>query len=100
MLEQQRAGAAEQTFASSLASDAKKNGLEKAAASKGLHAVTTDYVAKDGVIPGLADGSALLTQAFSVVKGADPASGGYRRWICGLPGDRRQAGSCSGVCGL
>ena len=34
---------------------------------------TTDYVAKDGVIPGLADGSALLTQAFAVVKGADPA---------------------------
>jgi peptidyl-prolyl cis-trans isomerase D len=73
VLEQQRAGAAEQTFASALATDAKKNGLEKAAASKGLHAVTTDYVAKDGVIAGLADGSALLTQAFSVVKGADPA---------------------------
>jgi peptidyl-prolyl cis-trans isomerase D len=73
LLEQQRAGAAEQTFASSLAADAKKNGLEKAAAAKGLHAVTTDFVAKDGVIPGLADGAPLLTQAFSVVKGADPA---------------------------
>jgi peptidyl-prolyl cis-trans isomerase D len=35
--------------------------------------VTTDYVAKDGVIPGLADGSPLLTQAFAVTKGADPA---------------------------
>jgi peptidyl-prolyl cis-trans isomerase D len=74
VLEQQRAGAAEQTFASALASDAKKNGLEKAAAAKGLHVVTTDYVAKDGVIPGLSDGSAMLGQAFSVVKGADPAS--------------------------
>jgi peptidyl-prolyl cis-trans isomerase D len=73
VLEQQRAGAAEQTFASALAADAKKNGLDKAAASKGLHAVTTDFVAKDGVIAGLADGSALLTQAFSVVKGAEPA---------------------------
>jgi peptidyl-prolyl cis-trans isomerase D len=73
VLEQQRAGAAEQTFASSLAADAKKNGLDKAAATKGLHAVTTDFVAKDGVIPGLADGAPLLTQAFSVVKGADPA---------------------------
>ncbi|WP_433972709.1 peptidylprolyl isomerase [Tunturiibacter lichenicola] len=73
LLEQQKAGAAEQTFASSLAADAKKNGLEKAAAAKGLHAVTTDFVAKDGVIPGLADGAPLLTQAFSVVKGADPA---------------------------
>jgi peptidyl-prolyl cis-trans isomerase D len=74
VLEQQKAGAAEQTFASSLASDAKKNGLDKAAAAKGLHVVTTDYLAKDGVIAGLSDGSALLTQAFAVVKGADPAS--------------------------
>jgi len=74
VLEQQRAGAAEETFASSLAADAKKNGMDKAAAAKGLHVVTTDYVAKDGVIPGLADGAPLLTQAFAVVKGADPAS--------------------------
>jgi peptidyl-prolyl cis-trans isomerase D len=74
VLEQQRAGAAEQTFASALAADAKKNGLDKAAAARGLHVVTTDYVAKGGVIPGLADGSGLLTQAFAVVKGADPAS--------------------------
>jgi peptidyl-prolyl cis-trans isomerase D len=74
VLEQQRAGAAEQTFAAALAADAKKNGLEKAAAAKGLHVVTTDYVAKDGVIAGVSDGAAMLGQAFSVVKGADPAS--------------------------
>jgi peptidyl-prolyl cis-trans isomerase D len=74
VLEQQKAGAAEQTFASSLASDAKKNGLDKAAAAKGLHVVTTDYIAKDGVVAGLADGAGLLTQAFALVKGADPAS--------------------------
>jgi peptidyl-prolyl cis-trans isomerase D len=74
VLEQQRVGAAEQTYASQLAADAKKNGLEKAAQAHNLHAVTTDFVAKDGVIAGLSDGSALLTQAFSVVKGADPAS--------------------------
>jgi peptidyl-prolyl cis-trans isomerase D len=74
VLEQQRAGAAEQTFASTLAADAKKNGIDKAAAARGLHVVTTDFVAKDGVIPGLSDGSGLLSQAFAVVKGADPAS--------------------------
>ena len=73
VLEQQRAGAAEQTFAAALAADAKKNGLDKAAAAKGLHVVTTDYIAKGGVIPGLSDGSTLLTQAFAEVKGADPA---------------------------
>ena len=73
ILEQQRAGAAMQTFASQLAAQAKKEGLEKAAASKGLHAVTTDYLPKDGVVAGLADGSGLLTQAFAVNKGSDPA---------------------------
>ena len=74
MLEHQKSGAAEQIFATALAADAKRNGLEKAAAAKGLHVVTTDYVGKDGVIGGLADGSSLLTQAFGVAKGADPAS--------------------------
>jgi peptidyl-prolyl cis-trans isomerase D len=74
VLEQQRVGAAEQTFASSLASDAKKEGMDKAATAKGLKVVTTDYVAKDGTIAGLADGSGLLTQAFATNKGADPAS--------------------------
>lgn len=72
ILEQQRSAAAEQTFASQLADDAKKNGLDKAAAAKGLHAVTTDFIPKDGVIPGLADSSGLLTKAFAVNKGAAP----------------------------
>lgn len=74
VLEQQRVGAAEQTFASQLAADAKKNGIDKAAAAHGLKVVTTDYLAKDGVVAGLADGSTLLTQAFTTTKGADPAS--------------------------
>lgn len=74
LLEQQKAGAAEQNFATALAADAKKDGIDKAAAAKGLHVVTTDYVAKDGVIPGLADGTGLLTQAFTTAKGAEPAA--------------------------
>lgn len=74
VLEQQKAGAAEQNFASQLAADAKKDGIDKAAESRGLHVVTTDYLSKDGVIAGLADGSALLTQAFSTAKGAPPAT--------------------------
>ncbi|MBN9616229.1 MAG: peptidylprolyl isomerase [Acidobacteriales bacterium 59-55] len=74
VLEQQKVGASEQGFASQLAADAKKNGLDKAAAAKGLHVVTTDYIAKDGVVAGLADGSSLLAQAFTVAKGADPTA--------------------------
>ena len=72
ILEQQRSAAAEQTFASQLADDAKKNGIEKAATAKGLRATTTDFIPKTGIIPGVSDGSALLTKAFAVVKGATP----------------------------
>jgi peptidyl-prolyl cis-trans isomerase D len=73
-LQQQKAGQAEQQFATQLAEDAKKNGIDKAAAAHGLHAVTTDYVARDGVIGGLSDASTLLNQAFSTAKGAAPAT--------------------------
>ncbi len=74
ILEQQRATTAEQSFASQLVVDASKNGIEKAAASKGLHAQSTDFVAKDGVIAGVADGTGLLTKAFASAKGAAPQS--------------------------
>ncbi len=73
VLEQQRAATAEQAMGAQIASDAQKSSIEKAATAKGLHAVTTDYVAKDGVISGLADGSALLAKAFGAAKGAAPA---------------------------
>jgi len=74
VLEQQKAGAAEQTFATQLAAEAKQNGLDKTAAAHGLKPETTDYVAKGGVIPGLADSAQLLAQAFAAAKGAPPAS--------------------------
>ncbi len=74
LLEQQKQGAAEQQFAAQLATEAKNNGLDKTAAAHGLHAVTTDYVAKDGVIGGLSDASALLAQAFTTDKSAAPAT--------------------------
>jgi peptidyl-prolyl cis-trans isomerase D len=74
VLEQQKAGTAEQQFAAQLAAEAKKDGLDKTAAAHGLKAVTTDYVAKDGVIGGLSDGAPLLAQAFTTDKGAAPAT--------------------------
>jgi peptidyl-prolyl cis-trans isomerase D len=75
-LTQQKQGAAEQAFAQQLASDAQKEGLDKAAAAHGLKVVTTDYVAKDGVIGGLSDSTELLGQAFQTAKGAAPATAG------------------------
>jgi peptidyl-prolyl cis-trans isomerase D len=74
VLEQQKAGVAEQNFATQLAAEAKRDGLAKVASAHNLHLVTTDYLAKDGVVAGLADGSALMTQAFGAAKGAAPAS--------------------------
>jgi len=74
MLEQQKAGAAEQAFAQQLATEAQKNGLQKTADAHGMHVTTTDYVGKDGVISNLADASGLLNQAFSTAKGAAPAT--------------------------
>jgi len=73
-LQQQKAGSAELLYAGQLATDAKKDGLDKAAATRGLKVVTTDYVAKDGTIGGLSDSAALLAQAFATDKGAAPAA--------------------------
>ncbi len=74
VLEQQKSGAAEQSFAQQLAGQAQKEGIDKTAAAHGLKVATTDYIAKDGVVAGLADGAGLLTQAFTVNKGAAPAT--------------------------
>ena len=74
ILEQQKAGAAQQSFANDLAAQVKKDGFDKTAAAHGLHAVTTDYLAKDGVIAGVSDGAAMLSQAFGASKGATPAT--------------------------
>ncbi len=72
ILTQQKVGAAEQSFAQQLSAEALKASLDKMAAAHSLHAVTTDYIAKDAVIPGLAEASGLLTQAFMATKGAAP----------------------------
>jgi peptidyl-prolyl cis-trans isomerase D len=74
VIEQNKLGSAEQSYAAQLASEAQKNGLDKTAAAHGLHAVTTDYVARDGVVGGLADATTLLSQAFTAAKGAAPQS--------------------------
>jgi peptidyl-prolyl cis-trans isomerase D len=73
LLEQQASASAEQNFAQQLAAEAKKNGMQKTADAHSMHVTTTDYITKDGVIGSLADGSGLLTQAFSTAKGAAPA---------------------------
>ncbi len=74
IVQQQKVGAAEQNYAKTLADESRKNGIDKTAAAHGLQATTTDYVAKDGVVPGVSDSTSLLTDAFSASKGGAPAS--------------------------
>ncbi len=71
-LTQQKEQAAQQNFANQLASEAAKSGLAATAAAHHLQLETTGYVAQDGVVPGVADASKLLTAAFSASKGAAP----------------------------
>jgi peptidyl-prolyl cis-trans isomerase D len=74
VLQQQKLGGEEQAFAREVATEGKLLSLDKVAAGHGLHAVTTDYVGKDGTIGGLSDASSLLAQAFTTDKGAAPAT--------------------------
>ena len=72
VLEQQKFGTAEAAYAKSLSDEAAKNGIDKTAAAHGLHATTTDYLAKDGVVGGVSDSTALMAQAFTATKGSAP----------------------------
>jgi peptidyl-prolyl cis-trans isomerase D len=65
---------AEQSYANQLTAEAKKDGIDKTAAAHGLHAITTDYLAKDGTIAGVSDGTQMLTQAFMSARNAPPAN--------------------------
>ncbi len=73
-LESQKAAAAAQNYANQLTAQARKDGLDKTAQAHNLHAVTTDYIARDATIPSLPDSTALLTAAFTANKGAAPQS--------------------------
>jgi peptidyl-prolyl cis-trans isomerase D len=72
ILQQQKLGQAEQTYAQQLVDESQKNGLSNTAASHHLALVTTDYLPQSGVIGGLADGSQLLAKAFGTSQGAAP----------------------------
>jgi peptidyl-prolyl cis-trans isomerase D len=55
----------EQAFASQLAAEAQKGSLSKAADAHHLQVITTDYLQRSGIVPGLADGSKVIEQAFA-----------------------------------
>jgi peptidyl-prolyl cis-trans isomerase D len=64
------------SYAQQLATEAAKSGLAKTAEAHHLQVVTTDYLQQNAVLPGLADGSKLLTQSFSAKAGSAPQVSG------------------------
>ena len=75
-LTRQQEAQQEQAYAQQLASEAQKNGMTATAAAHHLQVVTTDFLSQASVVPGLADGSKLLAQAFAAKKGAAPEFAG------------------------
>jgi peptidyl-prolyl cis-trans isomerase D len=73
-LTQDKMGAVETAFATKLAGDAKKSGMQATADANHLKLVTTDYVGADGTIATLPDSTTLLHQAFGADKGGAPAT--------------------------
>jgi peptidyl-prolyl cis-trans isomerase D len=73
-LARQDSGAAQAQYAQALLSEAARNGLEKTAAAHHMQVVTTQPVARDGVIAALPDGTQLLGKAFQVKLDDPPQS--------------------------
>ncbi len=71
-LMQQAQSAAAQKYVAKLQAEAQQGGLQKMAEANHLQLVTTEPLAQAGVVPGLADGTQLLTRAFSTKPGAAP----------------------------
>lgn len=71
-LVRQKEAQAQSAFAQQLAAEAQKSSLQKVADAHHLSVVTTDYLEQGAIIPGLADGSKMLEQAFAARVGAAP----------------------------
>jgi peptidyl-prolyl cis-trans isomerase D len=71
-LQNQKAAASAQSYATSLAAEAAKSGMQKTADAHGLHLQTTDYLGMNGTVGTLPDSAELLKGAFSTTKGAAP----------------------------
>jgi peptidyl-prolyl cis-trans isomerase D len=73
-LKQQKAAAAAQKEADTVQSLARTNGLDKAAADKGLTVTTTDFLSKTDAMPGVGNSQDLMSAIFSVKKMDPPGT--------------------------
>lgn len=71
-LTQQKQAQEAQSYAAELQNEAQRVGLQKVADEHHLQVVNTDYLMQGAVVPGLADGSHMLTQAFTMKPNAAP----------------------------
>jgi peptidyl-prolyl cis-trans isomerase D len=72
LIKQQKAAQAAQHEAEQLLSDARSTSLEKAAAAKGLQVITTDFVSRNNLLPGIGSDAQFMTAAFGQNQNAPP----------------------------
>jgi peptidyl-prolyl cis-trans isomerase D len=72
LIKQQKAAAAADSQANALLADARTQGLEKAAAAKGLNVVTTDFISRTDVLPGVGPAPQFTEALFSEKENAPP----------------------------
>jgi peptidyl-prolyl cis-trans isomerase D len=71
-LKQQKATQAAENAANGLLNQAKSDGLAKAAATKGLHEVTTDFFARTDSLPGIGSAPQLMDAVFRAAEKSPP----------------------------
>ncbi len=95
LLTRDKENAQGQAYAQQLANEAQKNGLAKTAEAHHLQVVTTDYLEQGAVVAGLADGSKLLTSAFTAKPGGAPQVASTGEGFAVFQVERREGRSCA-----
>jgi peptidyl-prolyl cis-trans isomerase D len=72
ILKQQRAAQQAEGIANALLTQARSQGLEKAAAAKGISVIATDFVSKGDSLPGVGTAPQLMEAVFSATEKAPP----------------------------
>jgi peptidyl-prolyl cis-trans isomerase D len=81
LIKQQQVGAEAQNLANAVQAQARTAGLDKAASSKGLTIITTDFISQSDPLPGVGNAKDLTSALFAAKKndpaGTAPTSQGY-----------------------
>jgi peptidyl-prolyl cis-trans isomerase D len=72
IIRQQKASRAAENEATTLLTQARASGLEKAAASKGMQAITTDFVSRTDALPGIGNSPQFMDAVFRASEKAPP----------------------------